>query len=150
MSENADLFPTPDLFSLKGYIAPSRICNCHDGDTVHLVFNYKGLLLRVVCRLFGIDTPEMYGNTMDLAKKARNRLLQLGTDINIDLGDQRRSNDDVLEEQILNNRKIVRAHFFGKDKYGRELVVLYDGEKSINEVLLAEGHCKEYFGGKKE
>jgi endonuclease YncB( thermonuclease family) len=144
-----DLFPTPDLFSLKGYIAPARICNCHDGDTVHLVFNYKGLLLRFICRLFGIDTPEMYGNTIDLAKKSRNRLIQLGTDVDITLSDERKSNDNELENSLLNNKKVISAHFCGKDKYGRELVVLYDGEKNINEVLLAEGHCKEYFGGKK-
>lgn len=145
-----DILITPDLFSLKGYISPARICSCHDGDTVHLVFNYKGMVMRFICRLFGIDTPEMYGQTLDLAKKARNRLIQLGTDVDISLGDDRKSSDDELERQILNNRKIIRAHFYGKDKYGRELVVLYDGEKNINEVLLAEGHCKEYFGGKKE
>lgn len=144
-----DILSTPELFSLKGHIAPARICNCHDGDTVHLVFNYKGMLLRFICRLYGIDTPEMNGQTVDLAKKARNRLIQLGTDVDIQFGDDRKSTDDGLERAILNNKKIITAHFYGKDKYGRELVVLYDGDKNINEVLLAEGHCKEYFGGKK-
>lgn len=145
-----DILSTPELFSLKGYSTPARVCNCHDGDTVHLVFEYKGLVLRFICRLFGIDTPEMYGQTVDLAKKARNRLIQLGTDLDIKMTDDRKSSDDGLEKEILNNKKIIRAHFYGKDKYGRELVVLYDGEKNINELLLAEGHCKEYFGGKKE
>lgn len=145
-----NILNTPELFSLKGYTSPARICNCHDGDTVHLVFNYKGMVFRFICRLFGIDTPEMYGPTVDLAKKARNRLIQLGTDINIQLGDERKSSDDSLEREILNNKKIIKAHFYGKDKYGRELVVLFDEDKNINEILLAEGHCKEYFGGKKE
>jgi endonuclease YncB( thermonuclease family) len=48
--------------------------------------------------------------------------------------------------------RIVKMDCSDFDKYGRLLVTLWNGvdEKSINEIMLEEGHGKKYDGGKKE
>ena len=39
---------------------------------------------------------------------------------------------------------------FGVGKFGRVLGVLYDGRKSIFDIMIKEGHLRPYYGGKRE
>ena len=94
-------------------------------------------------RLYGINTPET--RTRDLKEKekglaAKARLIEL------------------LKEG--DNKFIVETSIDKKGKYGRLLGKLFrikksehqalaSSNKSYNEILLDEGHAKEYLGGKK-
>ena len=136
------------IFSLSGTKAIGKIVKVVDGDTVHIVFYDNGRLVRKVCRLNGIDTPE-YGKNPDLARRARNRLVQLCTDIKIDLNDM--CDTKTINVSIDNNHKLLNIIFFGNEKYGRELVEIYDLDNvCTNTILVNEGYAKKYYGGKKE
>jgi endonuclease YncB( thermonuclease family) len=144
------LLETPrELFSFKNLpMTQCRICHIYDGDTVHIVFLYEGKPIRIVARLFGIDTPELTDKVNHIAAlKARNRLIQLLTDISIDINDSRSSKTRDFNNLISGNNKIVDVEFKGKDKYGRELCMFYDQGININNKLLEEGYCYSYFGG---
>lgn len=147
------LLITPDeVFSCKKDIpVKGRVCHVYDGDTIHIVMIFQGEPIRVVCRLYGIDTPEMTSKeNRTNAIIARNRLVQLVTDIDIELHDMIGSKTGEFTNKIQTNRKIIDVVFKGRDKYNRELVDLFVDGRSINSILLAEGHCYEYFGGTKE
>ncbi len=146
MNENSLLEEPKDLFSFKSNeCIICRVCHIYDGDTVHIVMNYKGEIIKIVCRLYGIDTPEMNGLDHDLAMISRNRLTQLITDIEIDLKDNTGSRSQQFINMIKNNKKIIKVKLLGRDKYGRELAIFYDDQgKSINNILIDEAFAKPY------
>jgi endonuclease YncB( thermonuclease family) len=145
------MFPTPkEVFSFKSEnLVKARVCHIYDGDTIHLVINYNDNLIKIICRLNGIDTPELSSHDI-LAIKARNRLVQLVTDWNIDLDNKIGSKTHECTNKIENNTKIIDCLLMGNDKYGRTLVKLFVESKCINDILLDEKLCYEYFGGTKE
>lgn len=123
-------------FSFDGLHAPCKVIKCYDGDTVTLIFKYKGEYIKSSCRLLGIDTPEMKGNQKDKAIIAR----------------------DYIKSRVLN--KVIPVDFGKNDKYGRPIVTLYcsDYEKqhasrsfhnSINQEMIDKGYAVSYDGGKK-
>jgi endonuclease YncB( thermonuclease family) len=135
------------LFSFDGLMTEAKVVRVVDGDTVHIIFEYKGSILRLLARLAGIDTPEMHV-TPDIAKRAKNRLAQLCTNCNIDL-------DHVYDNKQFNsivdrNTKILSIECLGTDKYGRELVRLKDGHIDINDTMVKEDFAHPYDGGKKQ
>lgn len=135
------------LFSFDGVNALAKVVRVVDGDTVHIIMEYHGTIIRLLARLSGIDTPEMHVNP-GIAKKARNRLAQLCTncDINIDVEYDTKIFNSIIDK----NTKIVQVECLGADKYGRELVnIIYD-ERCINDVLVREGYAHVYDGGKKQ
>jgi len=136
-----------ELFSFHGIQTECKVVKVHDGDTVTIVLIYNGSLIKLNCRLYGLDTPEMRKDSLS-AHRARNRLIQLTTNCNIDLDDMR--NDKQIQETLDKNSKLIYVKLFEFDKYARTLVTLYDGPKIINEIMLQEGYAKEYFGGTKE
>ncbi len=136
-----------DLFTFQGLKSKAKVVKILDGDTVHVLIEYNNKIIRLVCRLFGIDTPEM-SKTPESAKRARNRLLQLCTNCNIDLNDM--TDSKVLNNNIINaNTLLIDIEFMGKEKYGRELVKLYISNQCINDILIKESYAYEYTGGKK-
>ena len=136
-----------DVFSFQGLKCKAKVVKILDGDTVHVLIDYNNKIIRLVCRLFGIDTPEIT-KTPDSAKRARNRLLQLCTNCNIALNDMMDSK--VLNTMINTNTLLIEVEFMGKEKYGRELVKLYSTNKEcINDLLIKENYGYEYTGGKK-
>lgn len=102
-----------------------------DGDTfdaqVDLGFHVS---VDYTFRLFGIDTPET--RTRDLAEKKAGFAAK----------------ERVLELLPVGSEVVVKVSDFGK--FGRPLgdVTLPSGE-NLTELLLKEGHGKEYYGGKK-
>ena len=89
--------------------------------------------------------------------KARNRLIQLCTDVPIDL-------DNMLstykcQKLVDNNRKLVKIKCGEFDKYGRLLGTIYPhyenenqvgGGFSFNQILINEEFAHEYHGGTKK
>jgi len=126
-------------FSLNGNIFIAKACNIYDGDTFSAIFEYKNELIKYKCRCLGYDSPEMKPllsnanrkNEIELAHKAKDRLVEL---IN------------------KHKSKLIKIECFDFDKYGRLLVKIWNmvDEKSINDIMVEEGHGKAYFGQTKE
>ena len=54
INANADI----PLFTVSGkYIA--KIVYCYDGDTIHVIFKYNGVLMKFRLRLLGYNAPEL-------------------------------------------------------------------------------------------
>ena len=111
------------------YVYRQVIClRVIDGDTVELEIDMGNRIKwRNNFRLYGIDTPER--NTPDYLSAKR-----------------------YLEDLLMNRLSYVETH--KPDKFGRWLVDLYipavkSGDLHINQLMIVEGHAKEYYGGKK-
>ena len=103
-----------------------------DGDTIDAMVDLGfGTWKKVRIRMHGINAPE--SRTRDLEEKKRGltakaRLIEL------------------LEN--MDNKFILVSH--GVGKFGRCLGDIRDiNNQSINKQLIAEGHGKAYFGGKR-
>lgn len=149
MNSNLELLTYKDvpLFSFDGLNTFGKVVHAIDGDTIHIILLYNNNPIKLDCRLNNIDTPEMT-KTPEIAKRARNRLLQLCTDCSIELEDM--CDKKTINKYIEKNKKIIKVECLGEDKYGRELVNIYDDEHCINDILINEGYAHKYNGGKKE
>ena len=126
-------------FNFKNKTFIAKPCNVYDGDTFSVIFDFKGDLIKYRCRCYGYDTPEMRpsrkkpnrDNEKKLAYSAKNRIIEL------------------LEAHP---SKLIKIECLDFDKYGRILIKAYNNvnEKSINEIMVDEGHGKWYDGGKKD
>lgn len=126
-------------FSFSGKTFIAKHCNIYDGDTFSVIFEHNGELIKYKCRCMGYDCAEMKPNKdkpnrdeeKELAIKAKNRL-----------------------EELLNKHstKLIKIECLQFDKYGRLLINVYNmvDEKSINQIMIDEGHGKPYIGGTKE
>lgn len=103
----------------------------YDGDTVRLTWNDSlGNNVRSLCRIKGIDTPEMRSSSEKekaLALEAKKRL------------------EDVAAGEFITIRKP------DVEKYGRVLADLEVGDiESVTDYMLADPRiCRPYDGGKK-
>ena len=110
-----------------------------DGDTIDAEIDLGfDVSIKKRIRFMGIDTPE--SRTRDLEEKARGLAAK----------------DRV--KQLLEGCNKIQLQSHGVGKYGRCLGELFidmvDGKEkvtleSINELLIKEGHAREYFGGKR-
>ena len=126
-------------FNFKNKTFIAKPCNVYDGDTFSVIFDFKGDLIKYRCRCYGYDTPEMRPSRKNpnrdhekkLAYSAKNRIIEL------------------LEAHP---SKLIKIECLDFDKYGRILIKAYNNvnEKSINEIMVDEGHGKWYDGGKKD
>lgn len=122
---NPEEIPKFDFNGLKKFC---RVVKVYDGDTCTVLFIWRKKNIKINCRLYGIDTPEI--RTSDEEEKER--------------GIKAR---DFLREMIL--EKIITINFLDNDKYGRPLAILYINDMNINELMIEKGYAKKYFGGKK-
>ena len=110
-----------------------------DGDTVDAYIDLGfDVSVKKRIRFMGINTPE--SRTRDLEEKAKG------------LAAKKRV------EELLTGCENIKLTSHGVGKYGRCLGELFidvvdDREKltmeSVNQLLIKEGHAKEYFGGKR-
>lgn len=135
------------MFSMKGLTVLAKVVEIYDGDTFKAIFYYpndndKHNVVKMTCRLHGIDAPEMkplksLPNRDEHIRKAhvaRQRLCQLLTDC-------------CSENQNLDdNKKLIQLHFKGNDKYGRCLVEC----ENVQTIMIQEGLCTPYDGGRKK
>lgn len=125
-------------FSFKGKIITARCVSVYDGDTFTVLFEYNNEIIKYKCRCYGYDSPEMKpllskenrDQEIKLAHKAKERFLEL------------------INKSV---NGLIRIECLDFDKYGRILVNIYNGvdDKSINNIMIDEGHGKPYFGGTK-
>lgn len=95
-------------------ILPIRVI---DGDTVEFAW-----LVKDRARLWGINAPEMHGDSAAAGKAAKEFLAGK-------IGD-----------------KPLTVQFRGREKYGRRLLVIYGapGGKTFNQYMIDQGHAKPY------
>lgn len=122
-----------NFFTFEGYNTQGKVVYVYDGDSVHVVIPMIGSnkLVKIKTRLYGIDTPELrIAEQKEKGLLAKARLIEL------------------LDETKFN----VRVECGEFDKYGRVLVTLYSKNyvKSLNQILIDEGHAYEYFGKTKK
>ena len=126
-------------FSFEGKIFYAHHCNIYDGDTFSVIFNYKGDLIKYKVRCMGYDSPEMKP-----LKTNENRILEKELALK----------SKARLEELLNKHKtkLIKIECFEFDKYGRLLVKVWNmvDTKSINEIMIEEGHGRIYDGGKKD
>lgn len=132
---NPDDYP---LYTLDGTKTIGKFCDNYDGDTCHMLLVINGTIQKHVIRMMGYDSPEIKPAISDpkrdekkvLAKAAKDRLAVLCKD------------------------RVLYVHCQGNDKYGRQLATLYTDSsysgKSINQIMIDEGHGYAYFGGTKQ
>ena len=117
-----------------------KVTRVVDGDTVDglidLGFN---TFVKKRIRLYGINAPETRTRDAEEKKKGIECKKRLS---------------DIIEDQ--ENEVILKSH--GVGKFGRCLGEIFldmvDGQEkitleSLNELLIKEGHAKEYYGGKR-
>lgn len=130
-----------------------KVVDVHDGDTFKAVVPLNGSFVKIVCRVQGIDTREIKpplnlegrAEYVRMAHKARNRLVQLLTNIDLDLDTMYK--ETRMASMMLTNSKIVTLLVFNQDKYGRMLVDLPG--LGVQQTLISEGHALAYDGGAK-
>lgn len=104
------------------YNYAARVVRWVDGDTVEADVDLGFTVwVRVRFRLYGIDTPERGQPGYDEATMHCIELAPAGS--------------------------MVEVSSLGKDKYGRWLSHVINGEVSVGHDLLAHGLAREYFGG---
>ena len=113
-----------------------KITRVVDGDTVDAEVDLGfDTFIKDRIRLMGIDTPE--SRTRNKKEKA--------------LGLAAKA---YLKELLKENKGdiILRTSKEGKGKFGRILgtLLIYDGKTNVNQMLIDEGHARDYFGGSKD
>lgn len=117
-----------EKFSLEGLTTRAMVTSVYDGDSVHVVFPFAGTMYKWVCRLYGVDTPEVRTKNEDEKR--------FGIHVR-----------DALRERIL--YKEVDVSCGGFDKYGRLLVGISMDNENINDWLISKGYAQAYDGGTK-
>ena len=108
-----------------------KITKVVDGDTVDALINLGfNVILRQRVRMHGIATPE--SRTTNLEEKARGLAAKARL-------------EELLQET--DYRVILRS--YGLGKFGRCLGELLSDGRSINQLLVEEGHAVAYYGGKR-
>ena len=118
------------------YQYKAKLIKIVDGDTVDALIDCGfSTFKKERIRLNGINTPEC--RTRDKEEKKRG------------LAAKARLKELIKEGK---NEFIVETTIDKKGKYGRFLGQLFrteDSLQSYNDILVNEGHAKEYYGGKK-
>jgi micrococcal nuclease len=106
------------------YHYKALVTSVYDGDTitVDLQLGCDVVLRNQKIRLYGINTPELRGDSRNDGLAAR----------------------DFLREYVLNKTVTLKTIKDKSGKYGRLLGIIYTDEKNINELLISEGYAKKY------
>jgi micrococcal nuclease len=117
------------------YEYKAKLLRVVDGDTVDILIDCGfSTFKKERVRLYGINTPET--RTRDKAEKKK--------------GLAAKARLKELFKQSKNN-VIIETYVDKRGKYGRLLGVLFnsvDSDRSLNQILIDEGHAVEYFIGK--
>ena len=112
-----------ETFSLDGFVTEARVVRVVNGDSIHLIFRYRGSYDTWKCRISGIDAPEPRGGTIE--SKERGKEAQM-----------------FLDSWLLG--KVVKVYCKGFEPFGRLLVVLeFDGE-DVGETMVLNENAVPY------
>ncbi len=126
-------------FTFNGKFFYAKPCHIYDGDTFSIIFEYGNEIIKYKCRCMGYDTAEMKPK---LNVENRDQIIQ-----------KAHSAKNRLTELLQKHPSgLVKVECLNFDKYGRILINVWNmvDNKSINEIMIEEGHGKAYSGGTKE
>lgn len=149
--QDCTLSNTPE-FKLTG-LYNAKVLSVHDGDSCQVAISLNGEFFRFTCRVQGMDTREIKPPTnmpgradyVKLAHKARNRLVSLLTDVDIDL--EATYTGAQIIKMLSKNSKIINITVSEPDKYGRLLIAF--PEIDVVSTMVSEGLALNYNGGTK-
>jgi endonuclease YncB( thermonuclease family) len=126
--------------SFNGLVTWVKVVSVYDGDTATVCFFYRGDVTQCSIRLVGIDSPE-------IRPKRAGR-----TEESIKLEKQKAIESKNRLEQLVCGNQLIIAKFGKQDKYGRPLCELFldQTKKSVNRIMVEEGHAVSYDGGHKK
>ena len=120
-------------FTFSGNRYRARVVSAYDGDTVRVVFQYRGELVQWQARMFGYDSPEMKPR---LNNPDRVKIKAAATEAK-----------KALMGKVENKTVDIVCGKF--EKYGRVLITIYADGENINEWMLANNYGVPYRGGTK-
>lgn len=136
-------------FSMIGYKLNVRVVDIYDGDTIKVISNHINNTYYIyTLRLSGIDTCEITSKNPIIKKfayLARNRLVELITDIIIISSTSKKDIKEILLENIFT----VTIECGKFDKYGRILAKIYNRKGLLNDILIKEKLAMPYNGNSK-
>jgi micrococcal nuclease len=108
------------------YEYKATITSVHDGDTItaDVDLGFHVWINDEKFRLMGIDAPELPGAAGVAAR-------------------------DALAKRILGREMIICTVKDRREKFGRYLVRVYDGDELLNDWMVAKGYAVPYDGGKR-
>lgn len=106
------------------YIYSALVTEVYDGDTitVDIDLGFYVHLHRVKVRLFGINAPEIRGDTKAQGLISRN----------------------WLRSMVLNQQVMLKTYKDRQEKYGRWLATVFVGDGNVNELAVAGGYAIRY------
>ena len=144
-----DLDKIDDRAVLRGKVA-ARITDVYDGDTLTAAFiNGFDQPEKSRIRIYGMDTPEIKGETSIAGRNARNAaLVYMGASEaqSLPIGPQ-------MRKYFVERPCIVELEFVPeREKYGRLLAIIrtFSCTETLAEYLMRLGHAKPYGGGTKD
>ena len=137
--ENFDYKSIP-LFSFKNTKTICRVVDVYDGDTCTIIFNFKNEIIKYIVRCLGFDSPEMKPS---LKNENRNQEKEKAKEAKA-----------FFQNLVNYNHGLTYIHIHEFDKYGRLLGTFYQNDsfdgKSINSIMIENGHGYAYDGGTKK
>ena len=126
------------LFSFNGKNCYAKIVDIYDGDTFKACIYHNNKIIKINCRALGYDSYEIKPR---LNIKNREEHIKKAKDAK-----------DYFKSQVNYPNGLVYLKCHKYDKYGRVLVTVYKNrcsQKSINDIMIDDGHGIKYDGGKK-
>lgn len=136
-------------FSLAGRELIAKAVEVYDGDTFKAIFElFPGHIVKMDCRLEGIDAPEMRGgDRVTDAIRARNHLCRLLTNCVTTLPEDKHVLTPIIDRE---NTQLITLQCGSFDKYGRLLCRVRANDSDVTTEMMETGLCHAYNGGKKE
>lgn len=142
------------FFSLQGQTLEAKVVDCYDADSLRVVVELHGALVKFAVRIVGLDAPEKRSqrkNERLAARVAHRSMLRtlLGDEGNALLPPRKLTRKSVRRAFAASRRTVtLRCGEF--DKYGRLLgKVEVDGGICAGQALVGGGFAHVYDGGTK-
>lgn len=142
----------PPEFQITG-VRIARLLETHDGDSMKVSVVLHGKVVKMTCRLLGVDTPEIRTKNDDERRRAtlaRDFVAAWALPGTHEVGGMYKEAD--LKKAYADTPVFVTVDFRGQEKFGRTLAVVSKrgGSTTLNDLLIEHGHAVAYVGGTKQ
>lgn len=122
----------------KDEVIRVRVIDVHDGDTIKVLFEFGGEIMKISLRVLGVDTPEV---TAGHGRLPEEKIAGLKA--------------KEFVRQTLQNAEAnegVRIRIRDWDKFGGRALadVLLPGDVTLTDTLIKQGYARPYNGEKKK
>jgi endonuclease YncB( thermonuclease family) len=124
------------FLTFENMTTTARVVDIIDGDTIVVIFPFKGEFYKFRIRLAGINCPERF------TEEGKDATLFLARAIINDSFTYTDKQD--IKNALSKNVVIVSLSLHGSEKYGRLLGTIYKNGVDINNMLVEAGHAVPY------